>query len=136
MTLRGLVAELAERGVKVSYRTVWNFVHREKISYKKSVFPAEQNRPDVARHRARWKRYQDKIDPKRLVFIVETWVIMYKSLDLILRTMSDLTIHLTADIIGEADPLLSMTALQAAAGGGRKAIIDKSGPLATLAAKR
>jgi putative transposase len=39
MTLRGLVAELAEQGVKVSYRTVWNFVHREKISYKKSVFP-------------------------------------------------------------------------------------------------
>ena len=35
MTLRGLVAELAEQGVKVSYRTVWNFVHREKISYKK-----------------------------------------------------------------------------------------------------
>ena len=50
-----------------------------------------------------------------------------KSLDLILRTMSDLTIHPTAEIIGEADPLLSMTALQAAAGGGRKAIIDKSG---------
>jgi hypothetical protein len=49
--------------------------------------------------------------------------------------MSDLTIHPTAGIIGEADPLLSMTALQAAAGGGRKAIIDKSGPLAKLAAK-
>ena len=53
MTLRGLAAELAEPGVKGSYRTVWNFVHREKISYKKSVFPAEQNRPGVARHRAR-----------------------------------------------------------------------------------
>ncbi len=38
MTLRGLVAELAEQGVKVSYRTVWNFVHREKISYKKNAF--------------------------------------------------------------------------------------------------
>ena len=50
--------------------------------------------------------------------------------------MSDLAIHPTAGIIGEADPLLSMTAPQAAAGGGRKAIIDKSGPLSTLAAKR
>jgi hypothetical protein len=40
-TLRRLVSELADRGVKVSYRTVWNFVHREKVSYKKSVFPAE-----------------------------------------------------------------------------------------------
>jgi putative transposase len=28
-TLRGLVGELAERGVKVDYRTVWNFVHAE-----------------------------------------------------------------------------------------------------------
>jgi len=26
-TLRGLVAELAERGLKVDYRSVWNFVH-------------------------------------------------------------------------------------------------------------
>jgi hypothetical protein len=62
--------------------------------------------------------------------------IVCKSLDLILRTMSDLTIHPTAKMIGEADPLLPMPALQAAAGGGRKAIIDKNGPLATLAAKR
>jgi len=38
-------------------------------------------------------------------------------------------------MIGEPDPLLSMTALRAAAGGGRKAVIDKIGPLATLAAK-
>jgi transposase len=34
-TLRGLVAELAERGVKVDYRSVWNFVHAEKLSFKK-----------------------------------------------------------------------------------------------------
>jgi hypothetical protein len=54
-----------------------------------------------------------------------------KSLDLILQTMSDLTIHPAAEITGEADPLLSMTALQAAAGGGRKAIIDTIDPLAT-----
>jgi transposase len=27
----------------------------------------------VARKRARWKRYQDRIDPRRLVFIDETW---------------------------------------------------------------
>jgi len=34
-TLRGLVAELAERGLKVDYRTVWNFVHPEKPASKK-----------------------------------------------------------------------------------------------------
>jgi putative transposase len=32
-TLRGLVAELAERGLKVDYRTVWSFVHDEKLSF-------------------------------------------------------------------------------------------------------
>ena len=34
-TLRGLVAELAGRGLKVDYRTMWNFVHAEKLSFKK-----------------------------------------------------------------------------------------------------
>ena len=35
-TLRGLVAELAERGLKVDYHSVWNFVHAEKLSFKKN----------------------------------------------------------------------------------------------------
>jgi putative transposase len=34
-TLRGLVAELAERRLKVDYRSVWEFVHSEKLSFKK-----------------------------------------------------------------------------------------------------
>jgi transposase len=34
-TLRGLVAELAERGLKVDYRSVWEFVHAEELSFKK-----------------------------------------------------------------------------------------------------
>ena len=35
---------------------------------------AEQDRPDVARKRARWKLHQGKIDVSRLVFIDETWI--------------------------------------------------------------
>lgn len=35
-TLRGLVAELAARGLKVDYRTVWNFIHAERLSFKKN----------------------------------------------------------------------------------------------------
>ena len=35
-TLRGLVAELAERGLEVDYRTVWAFVRRTGYSFKKS----------------------------------------------------------------------------------------------------
>jgi len=34
-TLRGLVVELAARGLKVDYRSVWTFVHDEKLSFKK-----------------------------------------------------------------------------------------------------
>src|SRR6266700_4002903 len=41
-TLRGLVAELAERGLKVDYSSVWNFVHAEKLSITKSVAASER----------------------------------------------------------------------------------------------
>ena len=34
-TLRGLVAEFAERGLKVDYRSVWESVHAENLSFKK-----------------------------------------------------------------------------------------------------
>jgi putative transposase len=37
------------------------------------VLACEQDRPDVARHRSRWKQRQATIDPERLVFIDETW---------------------------------------------------------------
>jgi transposase len=33
----------------------------------------EQDRPDIARRRAQWRRYQGRIDPSRLVFIDEAW---------------------------------------------------------------
>jgi putative transposase len=40
---------------------------------KKTVHASEQERPDVARRRAQWRKYQTRIDPARLVFIDETW---------------------------------------------------------------
>ena len=33
----------------------------------------ERDRPDVARRRAQWTKYQGRVDPCRLVFIDETW---------------------------------------------------------------
>ena len=36
-TLRGLVCEFAERGLKVDYRSVWAFVDAEKLSFKKTI---------------------------------------------------------------------------------------------------
>ena len=72
-TLRGLVVELAERGLRVDYRSVWEFVHAEAPSFKTRVVAGERDRPDVARRRAQWTKYQDRIEPERLVFIDETW---------------------------------------------------------------
>ena len=46
---------------------------REAQSQKKTLIAAEQDRPDVARRRAQWTTYQNRIDPCRLVFIDETW---------------------------------------------------------------
>jgi transposase len=40
VTLRALLAELSERGIKVSYYAVWNFFEHEGISFKKK--PARQ----------------------------------------------------------------------------------------------
>jgi len=48
-TLRGLVAELAERGLKVDYRSMWEFVHAEGLSFKKN---GSRPRAGQARRRA------------------------------------------------------------------------------------
>ncbi|WP_416064054.1 IS630 family transposase [Rhizobium sp. ZK1] len=72
-TLRGLVAELGERGLKVDYRSVWTFVHDEGLSYKKTMVADERERPDVAARRNRWLKHRYHVDPARLVFIDETW---------------------------------------------------------------
>jgi transposase len=37
------------------------------------VVAGERDRPDVARRRTQWIKYQDRIEPERLVFIDETW---------------------------------------------------------------
>jgi len=47
-TLRGLVRELAERGLEVDYRSVWEFVHGEGLSYKKNC---SRQRTGPTRHR-------------------------------------------------------------------------------------
>jgi transposase len=41
---------------------------------KKIVYAAEQDRTDIAAERLRWREDQKLLDPKRLVFIDETWV--------------------------------------------------------------
>ena len=58
--------------MKVSHDTVWRFLRAKGLSFKKSLFAAEQTRPDVLRRRSRWD--QAGLDPTRLVFIDETWI--------------------------------------------------------------
>jgi transposase len=41
---------------------------------KKTLFALEQARSDVARRRRRWRSWQAGLDPRRLVFIDETWI--------------------------------------------------------------
>jgi transposase len=49
LTLRTVRAELAARGIWVSYGAVWAFFAREGITFKKSLHASEQDRADVAR---------------------------------------------------------------------------------------
>ncbi len=73
-TISQLVEELlAVRGLKVDrHRSGTSCAPRGSAS-KKSLFAQEQDRPDVARRREQWKKYQGRIDAGRLVFIDETW---------------------------------------------------------------
>jgi transposase len=41
---------------------------------KKTLFALEQGRADVARRRQRWRAWQGRLDPEKLVFIDETWI--------------------------------------------------------------
>ena len=74
LSLHKLKEELAMRGVKVSHDTVWRFLRREGLRFKKTLFALEQARADIARRRQRWRAVQASLDPTRLVFIDETWI--------------------------------------------------------------
>jgi REP element-mobilizing transposase RayT/transposase len=52
---------------------VSDFVRRAKgrSQLQKSLFASEQDRPKIARRRAQWKKYQERLDPTKLVFIDE-----------------------------------------------------------------
>lgn len=51
VTLAELQGMLRDRGVPVSIGTLWRFLDRRGISYKKTAHAAEQDRPDVAARR-------------------------------------------------------------------------------------
>src|ERR1700704_4148961 len=73
LTLDEIVAAMNKRRIAGSRSAVWRFFDRRNISFKKTLYAAEQKRADVVRARRRWMREQGMFDPARLVFIDETW---------------------------------------------------------------
>ncbi len=69
-TLEDLERDLA-LGVSVS--NLWYALQDLKITLKKAIRAAEQHRPDVAAARAEWKVAAAGLDPRRLVFLDETF---------------------------------------------------------------
>ena len=72
LTLDEIVAAIHKRRIAGSRSAVWRFFQRHKISFKKSLRAAEQERTDVARAPRRWMRQQGMFNPARLVFLDET----------------------------------------------------------------
>jgi len=75
ITLREMRDALHERGISVkALSTICDMLHRLKVSYKKALRAAEQDRPDVARHRRRWQVWQGFMESTSLVFLDESGV--------------------------------------------------------------
>ena len=76
LTFVALLAELRAKdygkGKRVYLDTLWRFLKGCGFSFKKTICAAEKDRPDVARRRYWWRKYQTRIEPSRLVFIEET----------------------------------------------------------------
>jgi hypothetical protein len=58
--------KFANACIVTSEYSVWRLVRDAKLSFKKTLVAAEQDRPDVARKRRFWKTYQGKLAPERL----------------------------------------------------------------------
>ena len=72
LTLDEIVAAMRKKRIPGSRSAVWRFFERRNISFKKSLYAAEQKRAESPARR-RWMRQQGMFDPARLVFIDETW---------------------------------------------------------------
>lgn len=74
-TLQELQRRLVEeRGMHASIGTIWTFLDRHDLTFKKkSAHAAEQNRPDVLAEREDWFEGQLDLDPEKLVFVDESF---------------------------------------------------------------
>ena len=74
LTIDRLRDLLAAEGIAVCRDTIWRFLRREGLRFKKTLFALEQTRTAVARKRARWQALKRRLEADRLVFVDETWV--------------------------------------------------------------
>jgi transposase len=73
LTITALWKKLTALKIKVGQSAVGRFLLHLKLTYKKTLHATEQQRPDVQAARLAWREMQKGLDPKRLVFIDETW---------------------------------------------------------------
>lgn len=69
LTLHALLAELRKRGSSFSAIRSGAFCAARGSALERTVFATERDRPDVARRRAWWKRYQARLEPEGIVLI-------------------------------------------------------------------
>jgi len=60
---------MLEPHVSVSRSTLHRFLKRLKVRSKKTLYSAEQERPNVAERRSRWSHFRSGIDYRRFVFV-------------------------------------------------------------------
>ncbi|TPQ50135.1 IS630 family transposase [Prosthecomicrobium hirschii] len=73
VTLAEIAERLAaDRSLRVVPATIWYWLDRRAITFKKTAHASEQQRPDVLTRRRAWFDGQLDLDPERLVFIDET----------------------------------------------------------------
>ena len=64
----------ADRGVRAAPATIWSFLDKRRLTFKKTAHASEQERDDIRAARALWFEWRRAHDPDRLVFIDETGV--------------------------------------------------------------
>ena len=72
ITLAELQTQLAAQRVAISQTTIHTTLRALGCRYKKTTRAAEQQRPEVAAQRQRWRREQPQMTPQHLVFLDET----------------------------------------------------------------
>jgi transposase len=73
LTITELWSKLTTLEIKVGRSAVGRFLLHLQLTFKKTLHAAEQERPDVQAARLAWREMQKGLDPKKLVFIDETW---------------------------------------------------------------